>query len=113
MEYHTLLYSRNEKKNPNWYFIKHEILSEKTIEEFKKIFNYLKIRWYKKSEKYIIHTTSSENPSERDDGITHLISRNSKENIYNWKYRLLKDEVKIIKKKMAGISEKFYEENEW
>ena len=44
MEYIPWFIYQMSTKNPNWYFVSHEALSQNPISEFKKIY-YLKIRF--------------------------------------------------------------------
>ena len=65
------------------------------ILEFKK-FQYLNLDFNDKVFDYIHKTTNSNNPSERLSEKVHVLQRNSKENIYEWRKRLTKDEIEKI-----------------
>lgn len=109
---HAYIYEM-QKKHDEWYFVRHEDISNNPIKEFRNIFNYLNLPWTSKTERYILKTTSSNNASERSDKNIHQLKRDSKSNIYNWKKRLSPKEIEHIKNKTNVISSNFYNDNEW
>ena len=102
-----------QKKHAEWYFVRHEDLSNSPLNEFRKIFTYLNLPWTTKTERYILKTTSSSNTSERSDNEIHQLKRDSKSNIYNWKKRLSIEQIRHMKEKTHVICSNFYEDNEW
>ena len=43
----------------------------------------------------------------------HQLQRDSRKNIKNWKKRLSKDEIKLIRDKTEHLSNKFYLDKDW
>jgi len=102
-----------KKKHPDWYFVRHEDLSINPTDEFKRIFQYLGLTFSAQVKEYLQMTTAEENISERPDHISHVLKRNSRENIKNWKKRLTKSEIKKIHDQTKPISSVFYSQEEW
>lgn len=94
---------------PNWYYVTHEGLSENPHIEFKRMFKYLNLNFGNKVKEYIVETTNTDNPSDRESKNVHTLKRNSKENIYSWRTRLTKDEIKKIKIGTKEICKKLYQ----
>ena len=64
-----------------------------------------------KAKEKILESSGTHNPIEYQG--EKELKRNSKENIYNWKNRLSKNEIALIRRKTSEISSLFYPENEW
>jgi len=94
-----------QKLNNDWYFIKHEDLSEFPIENFSKLFHYLNLEFLSSVKQQIIESSTS-------NEITNL-KRNSKDNIKYWKKRLTQEEISRIKEKTYPIWPQFYKEKDW
>jgi len=77
---YTIVLNYKEEFNNNWYFVKHEDLSENPIHEFEKLFHFLNIEFSDDVVKYIQNTTTSKTKNN--------IFRDSKANRYSWKKRL-------------------------
>jgi hypothetical protein len=101
------------EKHKKWLFIRHEDLSNDPIEEFGKIYSYLSLKYTNKIKKKIDSYTNSSNPIEAPNGVLHQLKRNSKSNIFVWKKRLLKSEIKKIRTETEEIYSLFYPENYW
>jgi hypothetical protein len=102
-----------KKKRQDFIFIRHEDLSKRPVEEFKKLFDLLNIEFNQKIEKTIIKYSNSSNPSEAQNGVEHQLKRNSVANINNWKHRLSKSEIKRVHEKTKDVSRLFYSEDDW
>ncbi len=124
---HHMIY-KYKKNNPNWIFVKHEDLSMRPLEEFKNLYNKLDLNFSAGIEKKInafSFTHQLSNPKAKSkaraqtwkERITGNYSgkrkRNSKSNIWSWKKRLAKDEVKKIMEQTHEVAIKFYKEDTW
>jgi len=94
-----------EKYSSEWYFVKHEDLSENPALEFEKMFNYLNLPLDTKVKKKIIETSTSTINSEH--------KRDSKSNTKTWKTRLTPEEISLIKKETQNVWKHFYAEKDW
>ena len=99
---------------PNWIYIKHEDLSYDPINEFELLFKRLELPFSSKVKRFIQSTSSHSNPSEVSKKTkVHQLQRDSRKNIKNWKKRLSKDEIKLIRDKTEHLSNKFYLDKDW
>jgi len=106
--HHVILAYR--KKYPSWMFCRHEDLSTDPIRGFSSIFEKLDIEFGDDVKNVIREHTNANNPTE---AAADCLRRNSKENIWNWKQRLTKDEIGHIRNQVADIGEAFYADHEW
>ncbi len=103
-----------QKLYPNWLYIRHEDLSYDPINEFELLFKRLELPFSSKVKRFIQSTSSHSNPSEVSKKTkVHQLQRDSRKNIKNWKKRLSKDEIKLIRDKTEHLSNKFYLDKDW
>ena len=103
-----------QKLYPNWLYIRHEDLSYDPINEFELLFKRLELSFSNKVKRFIQSTSSHSNPSEVSKKTkVHQLQRDSRKNIKNWKKRLSKDEIKLIRDKTEHLSNKFYLDKDW
>ena len=103
-----------QKLYPNWLYIRHEDLSYDPINEFELLFKRLELSFSNKVKRFIQSTSSHSNPSEVSKKTkVHQLQRDSRKNIKNWKKRLSKYEIKLIREKTEHLSNKFYLEKDW
>ena len=103
-----------QKLYPNWLYIRHEDLSYDPINEFELLFKRLGLSFSNKVKRFIQSTSSHSNPSEVSKKTkVHQLQRDSRKNIKNWKKRLSKDEIKLIRDKTEHLSNKFYLDKDW
>jgi hypothetical protein len=57
--------------------------------------------------------SSEENPREAPERRAHQLLRDSKGNIWNWRTRLLAEEVARIRKETADVARFFYTDADW
>jgi len=102
-----------KQKYPNIYVVRHEDLSLNPVTEFKKIFEYFGIPFTSKTKQYLVNTTSESNDAEAQNNAEHQLHRDSKANIYNFKDRLTKEEIKRIREGTKSVSHVFYDQEWW
>ena len=110
----TIFYYRSKYEN-DWCFVKHEDLSMKPKQEFKKIFSKIGLTMDSNVEDYIFQTTNAKVDLKVIENSTEVFNtkRNSLENIKTWKKRLSNDEIEKIKKGTENVWKKFYDEKDW
>jgi hypothetical protein len=94
-------------------FLRHEDLSLRPVEEFKNLFDQLKVEFTESTERTIKEYSSPSNPSEAPAGVLHQLKRNSVANIKNWKVRLSESEIERIRQGVQDISSLFYGDEDW
>jgi len=100
-----------KEKYPGWLFIRHEDLSIDPVNQFHLIFKTFDLEFTAKVKNKIHESSGAHNPVEQLQ--KSPFKRNSKENIRNWKRRLTKEEIYLIRNKTARIAGLFYTEYEW
>lgn len=102
--YSTVYYYR-KKYDSNWYFVRHEDLSEAPLEEYQRFFDFLDLEFDDNVKAYI---EASTRPASED-----RLKRDAKRNITLWKKRLSASEIARIKAETQPVWEHFYSEEEW
>jgi len=102
---YATIHQYKEKYQNEWYFVRHEDLSNDPLIEFKNMFDYLNLEFHESVKDEIINSSTAKNESD--------LKRNSKENIFNWKNRLSEHEITLIKEKTKPTWTKFYTEKDW
>jgi hypothetical protein len=100
-----------QEKYPAWLFMRHEDLSTDPVNQFLLIFKTFDLEFNAKVKNRIHETSGAHNPVEQQQ--ENPFKRDSKENISNWKKRLTREEISLIRKRTAGIADLFYTEDEW
>jgi hypothetical protein len=90
----------------DWKFIRHEDLSRKPIHEFYKLYDFLGLDFTDRVRKIIRSHSKAKN-------VSSGIKRDSKDNIYTWKERLSKSEIKHIHENVEDVSHHFYTSEDW
>lgn len=107
--HHTIRIYRDS--HPDWLFVKHEDLSADPVNQFKSIYRQFGLEFTSQAKHEILRSSGAHNPVEQQTG--NEFSRNSKENIFNWKTRLTPDEIARIRLKTAEIAPHFYDDSSW
>ena len=102
-----------QESHPDWIFVKHEDISHDPMDGFQTIFNQLNLELTDRIKNTIKEFSDTKNKSETSINNGMLIKRNSQANIWNWKKRLNKDEIRKIKQEVEEISNKFYTDQDW
>ena len=102
---YTTVHYFKKKYRTNWYFARHEDLSDKPLDEYNRIFEFLDLEFDQHVQKFI---TDSTNPDSED-----RLKRDAKRNITLWKERLPSDEIARIKAETQPVWEHFYSEEDW
>jgi Sulfotransferase family len=92
-------------------FIRHEDLSSKPINVFEDIYKFCELNFNEKIKLYIYKNTNSSNHS--DTKVVSKTKRDSKSLINNWKGKISKEEMSLIKELTFDCIKNIYPENEW
>ena len=90
-----------QEKYPDWFYIKHEVLSIETENIFGNMFNYLQLDFNTEVKKYIRDSTNAK--------VETQYNRNSSENSKKWVGKLTENEKEIIYSITHSVSDKFYD----
>lgn len=105
--------SKYQRSHKDWIFLRHEDLSREPIKHFQRIFKKLNLQFTDKIKAVIEEYSSGSNESEAAEGVIHLLKRDSRSNIYNWKNRLTLQEITEIRHRVEAISHEFYSDEDW
>jgi hypothetical protein len=105
-------------KYDDWGFFRHEDLSADPQSQFARMFEALNLEFSEQVREKLAGFTSSGNQSDTTSVDVPLnsrksITRNSRENVWNWKRRLTADEVLHIRKGVEPVSSLFYSDSDW
>lgn len=107
--HHTALIYK--KEHPDWLFVKHEDISLDPLNEFRRIYGKFDLEFTPAVEEKILESTGAHNPAEQQK--ENEFVRDSKRNIHNWKNRLSREEIELIREKTSDISAAFYPGDSW
>jgi len=102
---YTTVWQFKEKYKDAWLIVKHEDLSINPMDEYARIFDYLKLEFTDRVKQAIVKSTTA------TEGSKH--KRDSAKNVQTWKQRLSPEEIALIKEKTAPIWTKYYTEADW
>jgi hypothetical protein len=103
--------AKHRESHPDWIFVRHEDLSRDPIPAFRELFRGLELDYTGAVQRDIADFSGSNNPSEQHAG--NQIRRDSRSNIWNWKKRLLPEEIERIREGTGEIAAHFYGEEDW
>lgn len=102
---------RYQEQHPSWYFARHEDLSRDPSCEFQEMFQYAGFKFTNSTKTLIQELSAEQNPVDVEK--THVLSRDSKKNIWVWKERLSQQEIRKIKEETRRVWQCFYSEEDW
>jgi hypothetical protein len=101
------------KRNPDFIVVRHEDLSRDPIPGYRDMYQALGLEFTRRVEKFILNSSSSENPAELSRKKVHGFKLDSRANVKNWKKRLTVEEIDRIRKMTEEIAPLYYSEAEW
>jgi Sulfotransferase family len=101
------------ERHPDWVFVRHEDLSLRPEEEYEKLFARLGLTFTRRVRRTIRKHTSSANEAEAPGRVPHLLHRDSRKNVSNWKHRLTPEEVARVYRGTQDVARFFYSDSEW
>jgi hypothetical protein len=109
--HHVILDYR--RRHPHWIFLRHEDISLQPLEQFRLLFHRLGLELTEANRQTILEHSSDENPSEAESNRIHVLKRDSKSNIWNWRRRLQPEEIERVRQGTADLAGYFYSAAEW
>jgi len=111
--YYTV--AQYKKCHKDWMFVRHEDISTNPVFWFRNIFERFGLKFTRKIETTIEESTSEGNPYllKKNDKGRFSTNRNSKKNIYAWKYRLTTKEIERLRVSVQDVSKEFYDDKDW
>lgn len=100
------------ERHPEWLFVRHEDLSLDPVSGFRELFAFVGVE-YTPEIIQAIEFRSGLAAGELDDGAAMPQVRNSRANLDLWKQALTPQEIETVQEKVAGVSERFYTEEDW
>src|SRR5262249_6493939 len=102
-----------QAEHPEWLFLRHEDLSLRPVEEFHALFARLGLPFTPAVRAAIQRTSSEENPKSEVDGEAFRTSLDSRANVWNWRKRLLPEEIERIRRGTEDVAPFFYSDADW
>ncbi len=100
------------RRHPHWLYFRHEDLSLDYVRLFREMFAKLGLSFGHRQEMLLETLCGPANPAEAGEEI-HQLKRDSRANIWNWKKRLGRDQIRRIREETADIAALFYSEEDW
>jgi hypothetical protein len=99
--------------NPDFLVVRHEDLSLDPLPGYRELYQSLGLEFTPRVEKFILSSSSSENPAENSRKKVHGFKLDSRANVSVWKKRLAAEEIDRIRKMTEEIAPLYYSEAEW
>jgi len=99
--------------NPDFKLVRHEDFSRDPVNKYRELYSLLDLDFTKRVEKFIMNSSSSDNPSELSLKKTHSVKLDSAATIKNWRKRLPEEEIKRIRQMTEGVAELYYSNEDW
>jgi len=99
--------------NPDFKLVRHEDYSRDPVNKYRELYSTLGLDFTKRVEKFVMNSSSSDNPSELSLKKTHSVKLDSAATIKNWRKRLSEEELKRIRQMTEGVAELYYSNEDW
>jgi hypothetical protein len=101
------------ESNPDFIIVRHEDLSRDPISGYRQLYQSLALEFTPRVEKFILNSSSSENPKELSRKKVHGFKLDSRASIDNWKQRMTAEEVNRVREITKGSAPLYYYDAEW
>ncbi len=101
------------EQHPDFIIVRHEDLSRDPVAGFRDLYSTLGLEFTPHVEKFILSSSSSENPVENSRKKVHGFKLDSRANIDVWKKRLTAEEIDRIRGMTEEVASLYYSEAEW
>lgn len=99
--------------NPDFIIVRHEDLARDPVTGYRNLYKLLDLDFTPRVEKFILNSSSSENPAESSRKKVHDFKLDSRANIDVWKKRLAPLEIDRIREMTQDVSPLYYSDPEW
>ncbi len=103
----------DRKQNPDFIVVRHEDLSRDPVPCYRDLYSSLGLEFTPRIEKFILNSSSSENPIELSHKKVHGFKLDSRANVSVWKKRLTVEEIDRIRKMTEEVAPLYYSDAEW
>jgi hypothetical protein len=103
----------SRQRNPDLIVVRHEDLSLDPVSGYRDLYAKLGLDFSTRVEKFILNSSSSENPKELSKRKTHSVKLDSAANLKSWKKRMPEEDVKRICEITEDVSHLYYSDEEW
>jgi hypothetical protein len=104
---------RHRERHPEWCFVRHEDISREPEAQFRALFERFGLEFSDSVRSRLLEHTSASNPVEAPKGQGHFLTRNSAENVWNWKTRLTPAEIERVREALGEMASVFYGPEDW
>jgi hypothetical protein len=101
------------ESNPDFIIVRHEDLSRDPISGYRQLYQSLALEFTPRVEKFILNSSSSENPKELSRKKVHEFKLDSRANIDNWKQRMTAEEINRVREITKGSAPLYHYDAEW
>lgn len=102
-----------QEAHPDFIVVRHEDLSRDPIPGYRDLYKILGLEFTSRVEKFILNSSSSENPKELSRKQVHGFKLDSRANIAGWKKRMTAEEIDRVREITQEIAPLYYSEAEW
>jgi hypothetical protein len=116
LQWNILYHAARElaKTRPDWQVLRHEDLSREPVDEFRKMFERLRLPFSEQVEREVKERSAEENPvDDKSKKNWEDARRNSKALIQKWKKRLSTEEIDRIRALTEPVSKHYYSDADW
>lgn len=100
-------------RHQDWIFVRHEDISRDPISCFQDLFMRLGLVFSSEVKSFVREHSHPSNPTETSVEQAYALKRDSRSALWNWKERLTKSEIDLIRQRTLAVADQFYERNEW
>jgi hypothetical protein len=93
--------------------VRHKDLARDPVNGFRGLYASLGLDYTPRVEKFILNSTSSDNPVELSRKKVHSVKLDSLASIESWKKGLTEDEIKRVREITEEVSHLYYSDSEW
>lgn len=99
--------------NSDFIIVRHEDLSHDPVNGYRDLYKSLELDFSSRVEKFILDSSSSNNPKELSRGKTHSIKMDSQAAAKSWKKKLPVEDIKRIRRITEDVAYLYYSDEEW
>ena len=99
--------------NPDFIVVRHEDFSRDPVPCYRDLYSSLSLEFTPRIEKFILNSSSSENPAENSRKKVHGFKMDSRANVSVWKKRLTAEEIDRIRRITEEVAPLYYSDTEW
>lgn len=99
--------------NPEFIVVRHEDLSRDPVTGYRALYATLGLDFSSRVERFILNSSSSDNPKELSKRKTYSVKMDSAASIKNWRKRMSDEDLRRIREITEDVSHLYYSDEEW